>query len=118
MKPLIEATRQVLIGDRGYRGKRQEKEIRAAGYEYRAPPSDRNDPYAILDKPLSKSERGARARVEHCHAWMQNFRSLLVRYSRKTEAFEAAIDVACLLIWWRRMASNGIQDRTEGEVAA
>ena len=107
----MDEARKVLIADRGYRGKPQEAQIKAAGYDYRLPPSDRKDPYAILDRPPSKDEKKVRAKVEGCHAWMQNSRALLTRYSKRKDAFEAAINIACVMIWWRRMEYGVAADR-------
>jgi transposase len=93
-----------LIVDKGYRGKPTREIIESEGYIYRAPPRDADDPYSILDIPLSRDERVARAKVEHCHSWLQSFRAIMVRYARTRVTTEATVNIVKILIWYRRLS--------------
>ena len=95
-----------LIVDRGYNGRPAQAVIEAAGYVYRAPPRDDDDPYGLLDKKLTKGEKEIRARVERTHAWLQNYRALVVRYGRKKRIYEGQIEFASALLWWGRLRAS------------
>lgn len=46
--------------------------------------------------------------VERTHAWHNKFRRLLVRWERKLDHYYALIDLASVLIIWRRIATVGL----------
>jgi len=51
-----------------------------------------------------KGEAGFRARrwvVERTHSWLNRFRGLLIRWSKKPENHRALLQLACGLITWR-----------------
>lgn len=51
-----------------------------------------------------KREAGRRARrwvVERSHSWMNRFRALLVRWSKRPDTFLALVHFACGFITWR-----------------
>ena len=115
------AASQTLLLDRGYRGKVTKDAVEAAGYVYRAPPRDDDDPYWLIDTPLTPAEKRIRARVEICHAWMVSFRAVLVRHGYRRWSYEATCELAMILIWWRRVdeAKKAAEKTKEssGEVA-
>jgi putative transposase len=54
------------------------------------------------------SEPGFRARrwvVERTHSWLNRFRGLLIRWSKKPENHRALLQLACGLIAWRMATS-------------
>jgi putative transposase len=58
-----------------------------------------------------KQEAGFRARrwvVERTHSWLNRFRGLLIRWSKKPENHRALLQLACGLITWR-MATTDVQ---------
>ena len=51
-----------------------------------------------------KREAGFRARrwvVERTHSWLNRFRALLIRWSKKPDNHLALLQLACALITWR-----------------
>ena len=51
-----------------------------------------------------KQEAGFRARrwvVERTHSWLNRFRGLLIRWSKKPQNHRALLQLACGLIAWR-----------------
>jgi transposase len=56
------------------------------------------------EKQALEREAGFRARrwvVERTHSWLNRFRGLLVRWSKKPENHRALLQLACGLITWR-----------------
>jgi putative transposase len=47
------------------------------------------------------SYRAKRWVVERSHAWMNRFRRLLIRWEKKTENYQAMLDLACAYITFR-----------------
>jgi putative transposase len=41
--------------------------------------------------------------VERTIAWLQKCRAILVRYDKKPENYEGLVQLACALLWWRRL---------------
>ena len=99
-----------LLMDRGYSGRPAKEAVEKEGLVYRAPPRDREDPYAILDRPLTREEKRIRAQAERCHAWMQNYRAILTRYSYRKANYEAIVKFSCCLMWWRRIERSAGRD--------
>ena len=55
-----------------------------------------------------KREAGFRARrwvVERTHSWLNRFRALLIRWSKKPENHLALLHLACALITWKTVIS-------------
>jgi putative transposase len=56
------------------------------------------------EKTLLEREPGHRARrwvVERTHSWLNRFRGLLIRWSKKPRNHRALLQLACGLITWR-----------------
>lgn len=56
------------------------------------------------EKQALKRDPGFRARrwvVERTHSWLNRFRGLLIRWSKKPENHRALLQLACGLISWR-----------------
>lgn len=56
-------------------------------------------------------EAGFRARrwvVERTHSWLNRFRGLLVRWSKKPQNHRALLQLACGLIAWRMATAEGL----------
>ncbi len=54
-------------------------------------------------------DSGFRARrwvVERTHSWLNRFRGLLIRWSKKPENHRALLQLACGLISWRMATAN------------
>lgn len=61
------------------------------------------------EKKQLEQEAGFRARrwvVERTHSWLNRFRGLLIRWSKKPENHRALIQFACGLIAWRRATAE------------
>jgi putative transposase len=57
-------------------------------------------------KKKSKRSKGQKARrwvVERTFAWLCKCRAILVRYDKKDENFLGLIQLACALLWYRRL---------------
>ena len=60
---------------------------------------------------LIEREPGFRARrwvVERTHSWINRFRGLLIRWSKKLENHRALLQLACGLITWRMATTEDI----------
>ncbi|MFI5342354.1 MAG: IS5/IS1182 family transposase, partial [Candidatus Methylomirabilales bacterium] len=44
---------------------------------------------------------------EACHAWLNRFRKLLVRFEKKAANYTALLTFACAIICWRRAGVLG-----------
>jgi putative transposase len=56
------------------------------------------------EKKALEREEGFRARrwvIERTHSWLNRFRGLLIRWSKKPENHRALLQFACGLIAWR-----------------
>jgi putative transposase len=59
--------------------------------------------------PPSKRKRKYPARrwvVERTLAWLSKCRALLVRYDKKSENYLGLLQLACALLWYRRLAAK------------
>ena len=52
-------------------------------------------------------KRARRWVVEACHAWLNRFRKLLVRFEKKAANYTALLTFACAIICWRRAVVLG-----------
>jgi len=63
------------------------------------------------EKKQLERDVGFRARrwvVERTHSWLNRFRGLLVRWSKKPENHRALLQLACGLVTWRLATSEGL----------
>lgn len=63
------------------------------------------------EKKALEHEAGFRARrwvVERTHSWLNRFRGLLIRWSKKPENHRALLQLACGLITWRMATVQGL----------
>lgn len=56
-----------------------------------------------LDGCGEKTHPARRWVVERTIAWLQKCRAILVRYDKKSENYEGLVQLACALLWWRRL---------------
>jgi putative transposase len=56
-----------------------------------------------LDEKNRKRLPARRWVVERTLAWLNNWRGILVRYAKKSSNYVASIQLACILIWFRRL---------------
>lgn len=63
------------------------------------------------EKKQLEREAGFRARrwvVERTHSWLNRFRGLLIRWSKKPDNHRALLQLACGLIAWRLATADGL----------
>jgi transposase len=63
------------------------------------------------EKEKIEREVGFRARrwvVERTHSWLNRFRGLLIRWSKKPDNHRALLQLACGLITWRLATANNL----------
>ena len=63
------------------------------------------------EKKALVRETGFRARrwvVERTHSWLNRFRGLLIRWSKKPENHRALLQLACGLIAWRMATAEDL----------
>jgi putative transposase len=63
------------------------------------------------EKKQLEKDAGFRARrwvVERTHSWLNRFRGLLIRWSKKPENHRALLQLACGLIAWRLASANDL----------
>lgn len=89
--------------DKAYDNARCRSEARAAGYR----PHVRciGEEVPKRKNPKKKARRWV---VERTHAWLNRWRGILVRYEKKAENYEAMLQMACALLWYRRLWSVGV----------
>lgn len=56
-----------------------------------------------LDERGRKRRRARRWVVERTHGWLNKCRAILTRYAKKSSNYLAAIQLACILLWFRRL---------------
>ena len=65
------------------------------------------------EKKALERERGFRARrwvVERTHSWLNRFRGLLIRWSKKPQNHRALLHLACGLIAWRMATADALPE--------
>jgi putative transposase len=68
-----------------------------------------------LDGWGRKTHRARRWVVERTITWLQRCRALLIRYDKKATNYLGLIQLACALLWSRRLtASNGASGFPDG----
>ncbi len=91
---------QRLIGDRAYDSDALDARFAAARVELIAPHKrNRTRPRTQDGRPLRRYRR--RWKVERLHAWLQNYRRVLVRYEYHLANYLGFVHLACLLILLR-----------------
>ena len=98
---MIEAKPENLIGDRAYDSDPLDEELRQDGIEMIAPHrANRSKPRTQDRRRLTRYMR--RWLVERFFAWIQWQRRILVRWEYHTENFLGFVQLACLVILFRR----------------
>jgi putative transposase len=67
-----------------------------------------------LDDQCEKTHPARRWVVERTIAWLQKCRALLIRYDKKAQNYEGLIQLACALLWYRRLDRLARADRVSG----
>ena len=90
-------TRQNLCADKGYQSEEAEEIMRKYGY---TPHVRSRGEEKVQMKAGYKPRRWI---VEVAHAWFNRFRKLLVRYEKTTESYEALLQLATVVIVYRKI---------------
>jgi putative transposase len=101
---------QHLCLDKAYDSKRCEGECEAAGYA----PHIRRIGEEKLDDGGAKTHPARRWVVERTIAWLQKCRALLIRYDKKAINYEGLVQLACALLWSRRLDRLGWDSGVSG----
>lgn len=56
-----------------------------------------------LDTWGNKTHPARRWVVERTLAWLQKCRAILIRYDKKAANYLGLVQLACALLWWRRL---------------
>jgi putative transposase len=94
---------QHLCLDKAYDNPTGERACAAAGYI----PHIRRIGEEKLDSWGQKSQPARRWVVERTLAWLSKCRALLVRYDKKPQNYKGLIQLACALLWCRRLHALG-----------
>ena len=92
-------TPEGLCADAGYTGKGPEADMRSAGYQ----PHIRSRGEEHREKTRNPAFRTRRWVVEVCHAWLNKFRKLLVRYEKLHSTYVALLQLAAAIIALRKV---------------
>lgn len=98
-RPDPEAVTQHLCLDKAYDNKASDGACAAAGYV----PHIRRIGEEKLDEAGLKRHPARRWVVERTIAWLQRCRAILIRYDKKAENYKGLVQLACALLWWRRL---------------
>lgn len=98
-RPDADELPQHLCLDKGYDNPTGESACKQAGYI----PHIRRIGEEKLDRAGDKTHPARRWVVERTIAWLQKCRALLIRYDKKAENYLGLIQLACTLLWWRRL---------------
>lgn len=98
-RPDPERVAQHLCLDKAYDNKASDGVCAEAGYRAHI----RRIGEEKLDEFGLKSNPARRWVVERTIAWLQKCRAILVRYDKKSENYEGLVQLACALLWWRRL---------------
>ena len=90
---------QHLCLDKAFDGEPSEATARVYGYE----PHIRRIGEEKTDKRGRKTKKARRWVVERTIAWLNRCRGILVRYEKKSENYLAVVQLACALLWYRRL---------------
>ena len=92
-----EHQKQHLCLDAGYVGDEVEELGKEFGFTLHVRP--RGEEAKELKKNIRKKAR--RWVVERTHSWLNRFRAILIRWSKKPNAYIAMLHLACGIITWR-----------------
>ena len=92
------SSRQHLCLDKGYDNATGDIESLINGYV----PHIRRIGEEKLDARGKKTRKARRWVVERTFAWLSKCRSLLVRYEKKASNYLGLLQLACVLLWFRR----------------
>jgi putative transposase len=109
-RPDPEVVIQHLCLDKAYDNKVTEGACTAAGYVAHI----RRIGEEKLDGRGRKAHPARRWVVERTIAWLQRCRAILIRYDKKAENYEGLIQLACALLWFRRLERLNRRDRVFG----
>jgi putative transposase len=101
-RPLVGEGAQNLCLDKGYDNPTAERTIAYAGYR----PRVRRIGEERLDRSGKRVHPARRWVVEATIGWLQRCRAILVRYDKKAINYEGLVQLACALLWWRRLAAT------------
>ena len=90
---------QHLCLDKAFDGAPSEATARVFGYE----PHIRRIGEEKKDTRGRKTKKARRWVVERTIAWLNRCRGILVRYEKKAENYRAVVQLACALLWYRRL---------------
>ena len=99
---------QNLCLDKGYDNPRSREAASEAGYT----PHIRRIGEEAKTCDRSKGHKPRRRVVERAFAWLSKCRGLLVRYEKKDGNYLGLIELACGLLWYRRLHRMGKCDAT------
>lgn len=85
--------------DKGFDTEAAEEAVVAAGYD----PHIRRIGEEHKPCDRAKGHKPRRWVVERAIAWLNRCRALLVRYDKKAENYLGLTQLACALLWWRRL---------------
>jgi putative transposase len=92
--------KQHLCLDKAFDGKPSEATAQVFGYE----PHIRRIGEEKLDpKTGRKNHKARRWVVERTIGWLNRCRGILIRYEKKAENYLAVVQLACALLWFRRL---------------
>lgn len=98
-RPDPEEVVQRLCLDKAYDNRPTEEVCARSGYV----PHIRRIGEEKLDRRSRKAHPARRWVVERTIAWLQKCRAILVRYDKKAENYAGLVQLACALLWWRRL---------------
>lgn len=101
---------QHLCLDKAYDNRPTQEVCERAGYL----PHVRRIGEEKLDHRGRKSHPARRWVVERTIAWLQRCRAILIRYDKKSENYEGLVQLACALLWFRRLEQLNRRDRVFG----
>lgn len=101
---------QQLCLDKGYDNPTGDAVCAAAGYAAHI----RRIGEEKLDRRGEKTHPARRWVVERTIAWLQRCRAILIRYDKKSQNYEGLIQLACALLWTRRLHDLARGDRVLG----
>lgn len=98
-RPDTQEIEQHLCLDKGYDNPTGRKAVEQTGYV----PHIRKIGEEKLDPNSKKKKHPARRYVvERTISWLNRWRGILVRYAKKSKNYLAMVQLACILLWYRR----------------
>jgi putative transposase len=92
--------KQHLCLDKAFDGKSSEATAQVFGYE---PHIRRIGEEKLNPKNGRKTRKARRWVVERTIGWLNRCRGILIRYEKKAENYLAVVQLACALLWFRRL---------------